>query len=64
MSMSKMQFELYEQVRQGGQTNMFHLANVEALSGLDRKTIKEIQRKYSDLKEKYSSAMIQESEGT
>lgn len=53
MIISKVQFELYEEVREGGRTNMYHLANVEALSGLDRETIKEIQRRYSELKEKY-----------
>lgn len=56
MIISKIQFELYEEVRQSGRTNILHIVNVEALSGLNKETIKEIQRRYSELKEKYENS--------
>lgn len=53
MDVSKEEFMSYERVRKSGITNMFHITKVELLSGLDRETILEIMRKYSELKDKY-----------
>lgn len=46
-------FELYEQVRASGITNMFAVGRVQDLSGLSREMIYAIMNNYSDLMEKY-----------
>ena len=46
-------FELYEQVRISGITNMMAIDRVQDLSGLSRTTILAIMDNYSDLMEKY-----------
>ncbi len=46
-------FKDYEEVRLGGRTNMFHLTNVAALSGLSRERIICIMENYTELKEQY-----------
>lgn len=50
---TKREFELYEQVRVSGITNMMATERVKDLSGLSRKTILVIMDSYSDLMEKY-----------
>jgi len=53
MIITKEQFASYEEVRQSGETNMFDVRTVSALSGLERSVICEIMRNYSKLCEKY-----------
>jgi len=50
---TKEKFLEYENVRQSGVTNMFAIKTVMDLTGLDRKEVFEIMKKYSTLKEKY-----------
>ncbi len=47
------EFQAYEKVRARGVTNMFMVEVVEDLSGLEKDTIFEIMRHYSDLNAKY-----------
>ena len=47
------EFKAYEKVRVSGVTNMWDVRVVETLSGLDRDTIMEIMKTYSQLVEKY-----------
>lgn len=61
---TKEEFIAYEDVRQSGVTNMFDVRMVGELSGLDRKTILEIMKRYSKLKEKYLSPNSLESTST
>lgn len=54
MEITKEQFEDYEYVRKSGSTNMFDVKAVEFLSGnLDRLTILEIMKTYSELMKTY-----------
>lgn len=46
-------FELFEQVRASGVTNMLAIDRVKDLSGLSRETILAIMDSYSELMEKY-----------
>ena len=50
---TKEDFREYEGCRQGGYTNMFHIKNVEMLTGLSREKILYIMHNYNDLREKY-----------
>ena len=49
MEISKEDFEAYEKVRESGVTNMFDVKTVSQISGLERDTIIEIMKNYSDL---------------
>jgi hypothetical protein len=53
MTITKKEFESYEEVRESGKTNMFDVRMVEALSGLPREKIFEIMKTYGTLKAKY-----------
>lgn len=53
MEITKRDFERYEEVRVNGRTNMFMINNVCALSGLDKKKVKEIMHNYGELNKKY-----------
>ena len=53
MSITKEQFQSYEEVRESGKTNMFNVKMVEMLSGLEREEIIEIMENYGDLQTKY-----------
>ena len=53
MEITKDEFRAYEGVRASGVTNMFMVSTVEDLSGLDRETIFEIMKQYSELNKKY-----------
>jgi predicted DNA-binding antitoxin AbrB/MazE fold protein len=46
-------FKEYEDCRQSGITNMFHVSNVEMVTGLSRGKIIYIIKNYSDLRKKY-----------
>lgn len=50
------EFKAFEEVRLSGQTNMFDLSNVEALSGVDRETLKEIIKNYDKLKDEKNTS--------
>ena len=50
---TKEDFEKYEEVREGGETNMFDLKNVVILSGLEKEKIIDIMENYNDYQEKY-----------
>jgi len=54
MEITKQEFERYEEVREGGTTNMFMVSNVMALSGLDREKILYIMQNYEELRKKFS----------
>ena len=54
-NITKNDFDDYEAVRQSGKTNMFDTKRVSALSGLDKATIMEIIKNYTELKEKYGN---------
>ena len=49
LTISKEEFQAYEQVRASGVTNMWDTEVVANLSGLDHDTILEIMRRYSEL---------------
>jgi len=51
------EFELYEQVRSSGITNMFALERVQILSGLSKELIIAIQENYSELMKKYPEVL-------
>lgn len=53
MEITKEQFEAYEKVRASGVTNMFDVAVVESLSGLEKETIMEIMKTYGTLMQKF-----------
>lgn len=53
IKVSKEDFLAYEEVRIGGLTNMYMISAIEELTGLDRETIKEIIKNYSDYARKY-----------
>ena len=50
---TKKEFRAYEEVRSRGRTNMFHISNVQRLSGLDKDTIFAIMEQYDRLDKKY-----------
>lgn len=50
------QFAAYEKVRASGASNMHDVKFVEWATGLDRKTIFEIMRRYDELSEIYREA--------
>lgn len=47
------QFESYEDVRQSGVINMFHIRVVSELTDLTEEEIHEIMHNYAELKSKY-----------
>ena len=51
MKINQEQFEAYERVRTSGVTNMWAVSVVSDLSGLEKDTIMQIMKNYSDLKE-------------
>jgi hypothetical protein len=51
---SKNDFELYEDVRQEGITNMFDVGAVCSLSGLTREKVFKIMNHYEELRDKFS----------
>lgn len=53
VKITKADFREYEGCRQRGNTNMFHIKNVEMLTGLSREKIVHIMKNYSDLHKKY-----------
>jgi len=55
MKISKQDFHAYETVRLSGVTNMYHLTNVENLSGLTKLAIRNIQlpHRYEELVKQY-----------
>ncbi len=53
MTVSKDEFERYEDVRDKGLTNMWGIRIVERLSGLKRSTILEIMKDYDEIKETF-----------
>ena len=52
---SKEKFLAYEDVREGGLTNMFAIRNVIELSGLNKEECLDIRDNYSEYKEKFRS---------
>ena len=53
MIITKKEFEAYEIVRQSGVTNMWDVEIVSDLSSLDKETISEIMKNYSELSKKF-----------
>lgn len=53
VSISKEDFQDYEDVRASGATNMFDVRTVEMLSGLPREKIMTIMKNYGELNKKY-----------
>ncbi len=53
MEVSKEDFEAYEEVRASGVTNMYAVALVQELSGLDRETIVAVMEQYNELNKQY-----------
>ena len=53
MDITKEDFNEYEEVRQGGRTNMLMISNVCALSGLSSEQVKYIISNYTELAKKY-----------
>ena len=49
LTISKEEFQAYEQVRASGVTNMWDTEVVANLSGLDHDTILELMKQYSEL---------------
>jgi hypothetical protein len=47
------QFEAYERVRTSGVTNMWAVSVVSDLSGLEKDTIMQIMKNYSELKDEF-----------
>ena len=47
------QFEAYERVRKSGVTNMWAVSVVSDLSGLEKDTIMQIMKNYSELKDEF-----------
>ena len=52
---SKKEFEVYEEIRESGKTNMFDVMNVSIYSGLSRDKVFEIMKTYKELSEKFRS---------
>ena len=52
------EFQSYENVRESGVTNMYMVSVVEDLSGLEKDTIFEIMRHYSELNTKYPGVRL------
>ena len=53
MKITKEQFLKYEDIRLGGETNMFDIEVVKLLSGLEKDIILKIMKNYSELKNKF-----------
>ena len=53
MSIIKTQFESYVAVQESGATNMFDIAMVEQLSGLEREDIMDIMENYDKYREQF-----------
>ena len=53
MEITKANFQAYEKVRASGATNMWDTQTVEKLSRLDRETIFEIMKRYTELTKIY-----------
>lgn len=49
-------YELYEDVRQSGVTNMWDFRIVSELTGLDKEQILFVMHNYSDLKKRYEES--------
>ena len=56
MEITREQFAKFESVRESGVTNMFDVAMVMILTGLMRFEVKDIMRRYSELKTKFEGA--------
>lgn len=54
MKITKEQFEVYNQVKESGTTNMFAVNTVSVLSGLKKDEVFEIMKTYKELNKKYS----------
>lgn len=52
-SINREKFEVYEELKRSGTTNMANLSVVQALTNLTRAEVMKIQRDYLELKEKY-----------
>ena len=53
MTITKDQFQAYEDVRSSGVINMYELGMVSSLSGIDTMTIIEIMNQYEELMKLY-----------
>tara|TARA_R100000049_G_C1900398_1_gene50639 strand:- start:10 stop:189 length:180 start_codon:yes stop_codon:yes gene_type:complete len=53
MKINQEQFEAYERVRTSGVTNMWAVSVVSDLSGLEKDTIMQIMKNYSELKDEF-----------
>jgi hypothetical protein len=53
VEITKDKIQAYEDVRQSGETNMFHISNVIMLSGLTKEEVKEIMNNYIKYIEKF-----------
>jgi len=53
IDISKQEFMAYEKCRESGLTNMFNVANVEIITGLNRNKIIAIMENYEQLNEEY-----------
>ena len=53
MKITQEQFEAYERVRTSGVTNMWAVSVVSDLSGLEKDTIMQIMKNYSELKDEF-----------
>ena len=49
----KEKFEAYVKVQESGATNMFAINTVCELSGLEKKDVMDVMKRYSELSEKY-----------
>ena len=54
MTITKEDFERYEEVRGSGVTNMFAINTVCDLSGLEKEEVMDIMKNYSEYKEKFN----------
>ena len=57
MEINKEDFEVYVRVQKSGVTNMFAVAQVEAISGLTRDQIMTIMQDYRELENKYNTTI-------
>ena len=57
MKINKEDFEVYVRVQKSGVTNMFAVAQVEAISGLTRDQIMTIMQDYRELENKYNTTI-------
>ncbi len=53
MIITKEDFEAYEDIRESGATNMYAIATVADLSGLEVEQVREIMKTYEELMKKY-----------